>query len=799
MVRSKRTRIRRLPASIYDALGELGLVLFTIAVIAGFSRLFIDSSYFVPIVASAVSAHVLAAAVRWARGGLLVSVLVSVVGLFVSSALLYPPTTLVDPDRFVTTETLGGFMTDLELAWDQFQQVSAPAEVTAPFLLMIAIVMWVVAFLADWAAFRLESPIEALIPGSAVFVFGALFAAEQSRLGSAVLFVGAALVFVLFHRLGEASVAGAWLGAGAVTKGQAALLRSGLALLTVTLVVGVVTAPALPGYDEEPTWDISELDEPEAPRVVLSPLVDIRASLVNQPDIEVFTVVADQRDYWRITSLDVFDGRIWRSRGSFESASGELDTELPSGTRFESVTQSFQINALGGIWLPAAYEPAEILSVPDGVVFEYEQQSGTLIVNRDLQSSDGLAYTLLSALPTRDRDAIAAAGDNVPGDIAERYLELPGDFSDRVRAQAQQVVDGAGATSPYEKALALQSYFRDPALFEYDVAVAAGHSVDRLEDFLFEVRKGYCEQFSGAFAAMARSVGLPARVAVGFTTGDLDTNSGEYRVSGRHAHAWPEVWIDDIGWLRFEPTPGRGAPGDEVYTGVPEAQASDLPGNAPTTLPPVSPDEDPNQGAIPTAPDGLPQETTTVAPTGDRATSGVIGGEGGLSATAIALWVLFLISIVAMALTPIVFGVVRAGRRRRAAALDTRRRIGLAWSDSKSAVELLGVPVHASDTPRELVERATGSVPDAGKPLAELAEEVNAVSYSDVAVATERAERAEDLAERLAVTARQRTATVDWWRHHMNPVNVWIKKSGLWGRLRPRLDDSGAERTTPES
>ena len=784
MKRRGRARVRRLPTSFFDALGEAGLVLFSMAVVLGFLRLFLDGSFFVPVVASTVSAHVLAAAVRWARGGLIISVLVSALGLVVSSALLYPPTTVDEPGRFINEAVLRGFGTDLELAWEQFQQVAAPAEVTAPFLLLIAIVMWVVAFLADWAAFRLDSPVEALIPGSAVFVFGALFAADQNRLSTSVIFIGAALVFLLFHRLGEASIAGAWLGAGAVQRGQTALLRSGLALLVVTLGAGAIAAQSLPGYDDEPIYDLSELDEPETPRVVISPLVDIRASLVSQPDVEVFTVAAGARDYWRITSLDVFDGRIWKSRGSFESARGPLDTDLPSGTRFESVTQRFDIRNLGGIFLPAAYEPAEVLSAPEGVVFEYERESGTLIVSRELANADGLEYTLISAVPGRDPETIASAGDDIPPEIRERFLELPPDFGERVTTLAEDIVAGAGATTPYTKALALQNFFRDPSLFRYDLEVASGHSVDRLEDFLFEIRAGYCEQFAGSFAAMARAIGLPSRVAVGFTPGELDTETGAYRVSGRHAHAWPEIWVDGVGWLRFEPTPGRGGPGDEPYTGVPEQQASDLPGNAPTTLPPASSENtvplDPEAGGVPDL------TTTTVSPQSDRANSGVIGGEGGLSTVVVVGWLLFLGALLALLVVPVVFGVVRATRRARRAAGDPTERIGLAWGESKRAVELLGIPVHGSDTPLEVAERVAVKNPRVAGSVAELADDVSAASYSGTTVVEDRAQRAEAITRTLAGEARAHTGAVAWWKHHMNPKNVWLRKNGLWRHLRAR-------------
>jgi transglutaminase-like putative cysteine protease len=128
----------------------------------------------------------------------------------------------------------------------------------------------------------------------------------------------------------------------------------------------------------------------------------------------------------------------------------------------------------------------------------------------------------------------------------------------------------ASATTPYDKAIALKNWFR--ANFEYSLTVERGHSNDAMLNFL-SIKKGYCEQFSGTFAAMARAIGLPTRVVVGFTPGILRSD-GLYHVAGRHAHAWDEVWFDGYGWVAFDPTPGRGAPGGEQTTGDAAAQSA---------------------------------------------------------------------------------------------------------------------------------------------------------------------------------------------------------------------------------
>jgi transglutaminase-like putative cysteine protease len=128
--------------------------------------------------------------------------------------------------------------------------------------------------------------------------------------------------------------------------------------------------------------------------------------------------------------------------------------------------------------------------------------------------------------------------------------------------------------------VSLQDWFREN--FEYSTDVPAGHGNDAIEHFL-QIRKGYCEQFATTFAVMARTLGIPSRVAVGYTPGRLRAD-GWYSVVGRNSHAWPEIWFDSIGWVGFEPTPTRSIPGAERSTVMPAAQDESLP-TAPTSAP----------------------------------------------------------------------------------------------------------------------------------------------------------------------------------------------------------------------
>lgn len=112
--------------------------------------------------------------------------------------------------------------------------------------------------------------------------------------------------------------------------------------------------------------------------------------------------------------------------------------------------------------------------------------------------------------------------------------------------------------------------------FTYDLNVASGHSIKTIEDFL-RVRRGHSEQFAATFAAMARSIGIPARVAVGFTWGEWDDDRQEYVVRGEHAHAWPELYFSGVGWVVFDPTPGRAPARGSEITGRTPAQLNESP------------------------------------------------------------------------------------------------------------------------------------------------------------------------------------------------------------------------------
>jgi transglutaminase-like putative cysteine protease len=287
---------------------------------------------------------------------------------------------------------------------------------------------------------------------------------------------------------------------------------------------------------------------------------DIKGRLSEGSEVVAFVVSSPVPSYWRLIALADFDGTAWTSGGQPGEATRPVPQVLEPGVDGETVTQTFEITGLRDVWLPTALFPVRV-NGPEGIAFDAETSS---LVNT-ADNVDGLTYTVESVVPDFDVARLRAAEAPPTGGPAERYLALPADFPAELADQARLVT--AEASTPYDRAVALQNWFRG---FTYDLSFPPGASQTAMQEFVAQ-RRGFCQQFAGTYAAFARVLGLPSRVAVGFTQGE-QRDDGRYYVQGRHAHAWPEIYFDGIGWVPFEPTPGRGNPAAEEYTGVAAAQ-----------------------------------------------------------------------------------------------------------------------------------------------------------------------------------------------------------------------------------
>lgn len=727
------------PAAAQDDVATLALTALTVVTALGMGRLFSTSSFVVPVLGAALVVHGSAWACRRLGVGGLLTLPISIGALLLVAAWTVLPGTTVAGIPW--KGTLDAAVKALTEANQKFGQVVAPVDPTDGFVLGAVLGVGLVALMADWAAFRVRSTWESVVPAFGLFVFTSLLGSDRWQWWVIGAQVVAILGVVCTHWARVRVSSTPWLGSRASTAGgtqgaSAALsvapLLSGAAML-IALAVGsaLFIGPRLPGANDPPLIGVrDQSDTGPGKRTTISPLVDIRGRLTERSEREAFSVKTNgHKAYWRLTALDTFDGQIWSSNDSYRKSGRELERVGPAARAAQDILQEYSIKELASIWLPAAYQPLEIEGV-EGV--SYNAESGSAISK--FPTSDGLNYTVRSARPSFTRAELSMGQALAPASLRS-HLEYPPDLPPEVIELARNVVGAAGAENPFAKALALQNYLRDN--YQYDINVDQGHGRQALANFLFSTKRGYCEQFAGSYAVLARVVGLPSRVAVGFTPGDFDQAAGVYRVKGIHAHAWPEVFIEGAGWVLFEPTPGRGAPGAESYTGVAEAQdTSGGEGQIPATT------QVPSETAG-TQPPSEAATTTTEAPNDEPG-----GGDGlirGLSrilliavglAAVVGLW---------LAVVPLVRGARR--KRRRSSARSAAERVLVAWTEADESLRVARARRRPSETLLEHARRAGGSVPpDAREALGRLASNATSASYSQV-VPTDAVPSAVDAAE----------------------------------------------------
>jgi|HubBroStandDraft_3_1064219.scaffolds.fasta_scaffold07813_3 transglutaminase-like putative cysteine protease len=344
--------------------------------------------------------------------------------------------------------------------------------------------------------------------------------------------------------------------------------------------------------------------------------------------------------------------------------------------------------------LPAPY-PAVRVHSPQGSL---QADPSTLMVLDVGAQLGGLRYSVTSFDVDADASALATA-PAPPADI-RKDLEVPASY-DSLRSLAQSIT--ANATTPYAKAIALQNWLAGGD-FVYTLNAPTITNASGLTSFLETTHSGYCQQFSFAMAALARLVGIPSQVAYGFTQGTSEKN-GTWLVTTHDAHAWPELYFQGFGWLRFEPTPA-GADGQGTATPPVYAQQHT------TATGPIS--------SVPTAPAPSPRASNAA---GNNAGLGRVkealaeggfgeGSQAPVAAKGVNPWELAGFSLLALlvvlaALPVLVRAVIRRRRWRAGARAGDAGLAQAAWLELRDDLMDYGAGYVPSESPRGLAERVT--------------------------------------------------------------------------------------------
>jgi transglutaminase-like putative cysteine protease len=452
----------------------------------------------------------------------------------------------------------------------------------------------------------------------------------------------------------------------------------------------------------------------------LEPIAQLRGQLVRLKPIEVLQVRTNDPEpfYLRLTTLDTFTGAGWKQGRPNTAQAKPVSGGLPSPGIAQNVPRirfntTVQVRGLTtSQFLPVYAIPTKISAKGD---WRYDQRTGSVFARRT--STRDLTYAFQSVTPNRYNPRLLALFKQAPDANAEMQARYGrGNILDDPKIQVRVNTIIGSRTTPYEKTLALYNYFRDGTQgFRYSTSTGPGNGTNALEAFL-DNKVGYCEQYASAMAAMARYAGLPARVAIGYTTGQR--KGDHWSVTTNDAHAWVEIYFSNVGWVPWDPTPlGTGGHATTLPYAAPAAAAGGTAGGEDTKLLPgvtnklrqlEAREQREGRSDLP-----LPLPKPIQAP--DHT----------------AQWLLAISLAVVVTLVPSICRIaVRRSRLRRMSGDDPRLAAHAAWDEVLATAHDLGHTLDEAQTPRRAAARLAG---DSGL------DEPAAAALHDLAIAEEQA------------------------------------------------------------
>jgi len=640
------------------------------------------------------------------------------------------------PGRLGDLVGLGGWGVPrvLEGAAAQIMTSVAPVDAGAPLRFALVTAIGILAILIDAIANSWRLPLVAAFPLAAVFIGPQLAVPQGDHLVYAVAFAIALLLLI------------------AARGSREPRRRSSLAAVAIVIVAAFAAVLAVPAIPFAPTSGVALYARPTSVNVS----IDLGDDLRNRSNVEVLRVRTNlaAAPYLRLATHTMFDDDGWHVD---TGASAPLVDGFDAVDIDDDIETSARTTWVDRVRLDTQYLPLPKNAVSvDGVGREWQIMAENRTARTSTDSTQGLEYSVRSVevVPTRAQFENLRAGD-----APDFAFDVTPEVANGPIGQAARSVT-AEARTPYDRAVALQSWLRSTE-FEYSLDTPVtdgfdGSDAEAIEAFL-QVREGYCVHFASAFTLMARTVGLPARIAIGYlpgtSTGERVEGRAAYSVTADRLHAWPEVYFSDIGWTQFDPTPSVAQ-----AQNVTSADAEDQPEPVETTAP--EPEEE--------RPSVSPSATASATPTPSE-TAAPAARPAHRDADP---WWIALLTAGVLVLAAAPWGVRRAIRARRMAA-SARGDALAAWREVVAMVDDARIPRGRALSERALA-RAILEDPRLGGPAAS---RVDAAALGALVDAVELARysgsapRREDLAPHLR--ALSRGIRPAWWG--LVPRSLWTR------------------------
>lgn len=577
-------------------------------------------------------------------------------------------------------------------AADQIITGVAPLEVGRALAVVTVSALAALTVLLDHTVITARMPLLAAVALVAVWLIPALSVPAPLDIATFVAFAASLLLLLRTEtRTRERALVAAAASrtpsgaAASATSGRSSRTGSALAagLAVAAIVATVAVVPELPR--PAPRVGIGT-----GPATTINPNLELGDDLRRPTEVEVLTTRtnAPSAPYLRATTLSRFDGRVWEpDRDETAPLTPEAlgPVVADPDIRITEYRTRVAITQLSSTWLPI---PSPAVRVDD-LAGSWAAMPSNRTVIGDGADTQGQEYVTTTHVVRPTLEQIQAAGTTTEG-LSESVTQLPETMPPSIERTAREIT--AGEVTAYDQLAALQRWFRGSDFrYSLDAPVADGFDgsgVDAIADFL-EVRSGYCVHYASAFAVMARTLGMPSRIVVGYLPGSLTGRSvdGESvaSVMSSQLHSWPEVYFAGIGWVPFEPTNSLGAP--------PTYQRSTQPV--------------PDDGGEDVTPDPAPQPTASAAPSDAAAptpsTTATPGATSQTPSVAVALpYVGVVLGAVALLLLPALLAAVRRHRQLSAARGGN---ILAAWQLVRDSARDVGLPLSDAESPRALGTR----------------------------------------------------------------------------------------------
>ncbi|WP_104126939.1 DUF3488 and transglutaminase-like domain-containing protein [Cryobacterium sp. Y57] len=399
-----------------------------------------------------------------------------------------------------------------------------------------------------------------------------------------------------------------------------------------------------------------------------------------------YTSTGTEQPYFTLLTLDEVIGLTWTARVDGADERNTVDAiqkpfGLDANVKTVEASTSVVIDGVNSQWLPAPARASRI----EGLTGRWYWDSRTRAIASVSANTLGQQYTVSSLELKPTAEQLRQSSSDYPASVVGN-LQLPVEAPSIIGETAREVT--ANTTSNYDAAVAIQNYLRSSAFsYDTDAPVEAGYDgggVGVIGMFLQE-KRGYCVHFASAMAAMARTLGIPSRVSLGYLPGvksqNLEQGLGQYNVDSHDLHAWPELYFVGVGWVKFEPTLGRGTvPNYEqaVVAGTPITTPNEAPA---TSGPALSPDRLANDSALERGATAQSLESSKLI--------GILG--------------LSTLGLLVLLLPAAARRMLRGSRVRRIR--SGRAGAGLAWTELQHTCLDHGIPVPVTETPRGFAGR----------------------------------------------------------------------------------------------